>query len=50
LTLSGHHLVAWLYADALNVTGHVDVQALEVVIDDTGTVQDFRVTKRDVRH
>jgi outer membrane protein assembly factor BamE (lipoprotein component of BamABCDE complex) len=50
LTLSGHHLVAWFYADALNVTGHVDVQALEVVIDDTGTVQDFRVTKRDVRH
>jgi outer membrane protein assembly factor BamE (lipoprotein component of BamABCDE complex) len=50
LTLSGQHLVAWLYADANNVAGRVDMQALEVIIDDAGVVQDFRVTKRDVRH
>ena len=50
LTLSGHRLLLWLYADALNVTGRVDVQALEVVVDDRGTVLDFRVTKRDVKH
>jgi outer membrane protein assembly factor BamE (lipoprotein component of BamABCDE complex) len=47
LTLSGHRLVAWLYADAYNVGGRVEVQALEVVLDDTGIVQTFRVTKRD---
>jgi outer membrane protein assembly factor BamE (lipoprotein component of BamABCDE complex) len=47
LTLSGHRLISWLYADAYNVGGRVEVQALEVVLDDTGIVQTFRVTKRD---
>jgi hypothetical protein len=47
LTLSGHRLVVWLYADAYNVGGRVEVQALEVVLDDAGKVLTFRVTKRD---
>lgn len=47
LTLSGHRLVVWLYADAYNVGGRVEVQALEALLDDTGTVLTFRVTKRD---
>ena len=50
LTLSGHHLVTWLYLDAFNLTSRVDVQALEVVVDDAGTVMDFRVTKKDHRN
>lgn len=50
LTLSGHHLVTWLYLDAFNVTDRVDVQALEVIVDDAGTVFDFRVTKKDHRN
>jgi outer membrane protein assembly factor BamE (lipoprotein component of BamABCDE complex) len=47
LTLSGQRLVVWLYGDAFNVIGNVNVQALEVIVDDVGTVSDFRVTKRD---
>jgi outer membrane protein assembly factor BamE (lipoprotein component of BamABCDE complex) len=50
LTLSGHRLVTWLYLDAFNLTSRVDVQALEVVVDDAGTVLDFRVTKKDHRN
>jgi hypothetical protein len=50
LTLSGHHLVTWLYLDAFNVTGRLDVQALEVIVDDAGTVLNFRVTKKDHRN
>jgi outer membrane protein assembly factor BamE (lipoprotein component of BamABCDE complex) len=47
LTLSGHRLVVWLYADAYNVGGRVEVQALEVLLDEAGRVLTFRVTKRD---
>ena len=47
LTLSGHRLVVWYYADAYNFSGRAEVQALEVVLDDAGTVLSFRVTKRD---
>ncbi len=47
LTLSGHRLITWLYADAYNVAGRVEVQMLEVVLDDAGTALTFRVTKRD---
>ena len=47
LTLSGHRLVVWYYADAYNFSGRAEVQALEVVLDDAGLVQTFRVTKRD---
>jgi hypothetical protein len=47
LTLSGQVVVAWLYADAFNVTGRVDVQALQVILDDAGKVATFRVTKQD---
>ncbi len=37
----------WYYADAYNVGDRVEVQALEVLFDDAGTVLTFRVTKRD---
>jgi|SRR5688572_25606929 len=47
LTLSGHRLMVWLYADAYNVGGRVEVQALEAILDDAGMVLTFRVTKRD---
>ena len=47
LTLSGHRLVVWYYADAYNFSGRAEVQALEVIVDDAGTVLSFRVTKRD---
>lgn len=50
LTLSGHRMVTWLYLDAFNLTSRVDVQALEVIVDDAGTVFDFRVTKKDHRN
>ena len=47
LTMSGHRLALWYYADAYNVGDRVEVQALEVLLDDAGTVLTFRVTKRD---
>ncbi|MBK8001188.1 MAG: hypothetical protein IPK15_21365 [Verrucomicrobia bacterium] len=47
LTLSGRRLVLWYYADAYNVGDRVEVQALEVLFDDAGTVLTLRVTKRD---
>ncbi len=50
LTLSGHRLVTWLYLDAFNLTSRVDVQALEVIVDDSDTVLNFRVTKKDHRN
>jgi len=47
LTLSGHTMVVWVYADAFNVTGRVAGQALQVIVDETGKVLTFRVTKQD---
>ncbi len=47
LTLSGNVMVVWLYADGFNVTGRVAVQALQVIVDETGKVSTFRVTKQD---
>ena len=47
LTLDGRKQVNWEYADAYNIGGRVEVQALEVIVDDSGTVLSFRVTKRD---
>ena len=47
LTLDGRKQVNWEYVDAYNMGGRVEVQALEVIVDDSGTVLSFRVTKRD---
>jgi len=47
LTLDGRTQVNWEYVDAYNVGGRVEVQALEVIVDEAGTVLSFRVTKRD---
>ena len=47
LTLNGSRQVNWEYADAYNVGGRVELQVLEAIVDDAGTVQSFRVTKRD---
>lgn len=50
LTLTGSRLVIWLYASAIPLGGRVDVQALEVLMNDNGTVGAFRVTKQDPAH
>jgi len=47
LTLDGRKQVNWEYVDAYNMGGRVEVQALEVIVDDSETVLSFRVTKRD---
>jgi len=47
LTLNGGRLVVWLYADAYNFGGRVELQALEVILDDSNKVLTFRVTKQD---
>lgn len=47
LTLSGHRVIVWLYASGYNLSGGIEMQALEVVLDDAGTVHTYRVTKRD---
>jgi outer membrane protein assembly factor BamE (lipoprotein component of BamABCDE complex) len=47
LTLSGHVMVVWAHIDALNATGRIEMQALEVLMDDAGKVSTFRVTRRE---
>ena len=47
LTLDGLTQVNWEYADAYTVGGRVEFQVLEALVDESGTVLSFRVTKRD---
>lgn len=47
LTLSGHVMIVWLHVNAMNAIGRVETEALEVLMDNSGKVATFRVTRRD---
>ena len=47
LTLDGRKQVNWEYVDAYNIGGRMEVQVLEAIVGESGTVLSFRVTKRD---
>ena len=46
LTFTGGRQLVWLYADGYTLASNVALQALEVLVDEAGTVQNFRTTNR----